>query len=66
LYVRRNGELDLSSIAGSGFGYRIEEIDRPLHLPVLSCGEMNGSTTAVGPHFFGAKKPVEHRGHFPS
>jgi len=28
LYSRRNGELDLSTIAGPGFGYRVDEINR--------------------------------------
>jgi L-alanine-DL-glutamate epimerase-like enolase superfamily enzyme len=30
LYQRRDGRLDLSSLRGAGFGYRIEEIDRQL------------------------------------
>ena len=30
LYTRRNGRLDLSSLKGPGFGYRIDEINRPL------------------------------------
>jgi L-alanine-DL-glutamate epimerase-like enolase superfamily enzyme len=30
LYARRDGYIDLSSIKGPGFGYRIEEIGRPL------------------------------------
>lgn len=30
LYRRRDGQLDLRSIAGPGFGYRISEIDREL------------------------------------
>jgi L-alanine-DL-glutamate epimerase-like enolase superfamily enzyme len=30
LYQRRNGQVDLSTICGSGFGYRVEEIGRPL------------------------------------
>ncbi|MEZ5326319.1 MAG: enolase C-terminal domain-like protein [Verrucomicrobiales bacterium] len=30
LYQRRHGKLDLSSIHGSGFGYRLAEIDRKL------------------------------------
>jgi hypothetical protein len=30
LYRRRNGKVDLSSISGPGFGYRIEEIRREL------------------------------------
>jgi len=30
LYRRRNGEVDLSTVKGSGFGYRLEEIKRQL------------------------------------
>jgi len=30
LYQRRNGQLDLSTITGPGFGYRVDEIDREL------------------------------------
>jgi L-alanine-DL-glutamate epimerase-like enolase superfamily enzyme len=30
LYRRRNGKIDLSTIQGSGFGYRIDEIQRPI------------------------------------
>jgi L-alanine-DL-glutamate epimerase-like enolase superfamily enzyme len=30
LYRRREGRLDLSTLAGPGFGYRLEEIDRAL------------------------------------
>ncbi len=30
LYTRRNGEIDLSTISGPGFGYRLAEIDRTL------------------------------------
>jgi hypothetical protein len=30
LYRRRNGVLDLSTITGSGFGYRLGEIHRQL------------------------------------
>ncbi len=37
LYRRRNGMLDLSTIGGSGFGYRLEEIDRELPAPAVSC-----------------------------
>jgi len=33
LYRRRRGLLDLSTIAGPGFGYRAEEIDRQLPTP---------------------------------
>jgi len=38
LYTRRNGELDLSTIAGAGFGYRAEEITRPLPKPAAIFG----------------------------
>lgn len=38
LYTRRNGHLDLSSIRGPGFGYRIDEIKRTLDEPVVRCG----------------------------
>lgn len=38
LYQRRAGEIDLSSIRGPGFGYRIEEIDRELP-PAAACHE---------------------------
>ena len=33
LYVRRNGQIDLSTLNGSGFGYRLAEIDRKLPEP---------------------------------
>jgi len=33
LFCRRHGELDLSSLSGAGFGYRIEEIQRELPAP---------------------------------
>ena len=39
LYKRRNGELDLSSIGGPGFGYRIGEIERTLPDPVAECSK---------------------------
>lgn len=38
LYARRGGELDLSSISGTGFGYRVDEITRQLPEPVAKCG----------------------------
>jgi hypothetical protein len=34
LYARRNGRIDLSTLTGPGFGYRIDEIGRPLPDPV--------------------------------
>jgi hypothetical protein len=30
LYRRRNGQVDLSTVSGSGFGYRLGEIQREL------------------------------------
>jgi L-alanine-DL-glutamate epimerase-like enolase superfamily enzyme len=35
IYQRREGRVDLSSIRGPGFGYRLEEIERPLPKPAL-------------------------------
>jgi L-alanine-DL-glutamate epimerase-like enolase superfamily enzyme len=35
LYKRHNGKLDLRSIRGPGFGYRLEEIERTLPAPAL-------------------------------
>jgi len=30
IYQRRNGQLDLSTLSGTGFGYRLSEIERQL------------------------------------
>jgi L-alanine-DL-glutamate epimerase-like enolase superfamily enzyme len=38
IYVRRNGQLDLSSLKGSGFGYRIGEMKRDLPAAAASFG----------------------------
>jgi len=38
IYRRRAGRLDLSTIQGAGFGYRLGEIGRVLPDPVESCG----------------------------
>ena len=35
LYTRRGGKIDLSSIRGPGFGYRVDEIERELPEPAL-------------------------------
>jgi len=35
IYQRRNGRIDLSTIAGNGFGYRFEEINREMPTPVF-------------------------------
>jgi hypothetical protein len=36
LYRRRNGSVDLTTLGGPGFGYRVEEINRALPAPALS------------------------------
>jgi L-alanine-DL-glutamate epimerase-like enolase superfamily enzyme len=38
LYQRRRGCVDLSTICGPGFGYRLAEITRELPLPAATCG----------------------------
>jgi L-alanine-DL-glutamate epimerase-like enolase superfamily enzyme len=38
IYQRRHGQVDLSSIRGPGFGYRLSEIRRSLPPPVTRCG----------------------------
>ena len=38
LYERRSGMLDLSTIRGAGFGYRLQEIRRPLPPPAAEFG----------------------------
>jgi L-alanine-DL-glutamate epimerase-like enolase superfamily enzyme len=40
LFTRRDGELDLSSIHGAGFGYRLAEIQRALPAPIIQSGEI--------------------------
>ncbi|MBX3175878.1 MAG: hypothetical protein KF886_00815 [Candidatus Hydrogenedentes bacterium] len=39
LYRRREGVVRLDSIAGSGFGYRLDEIDRNLPEPAVEIGD---------------------------
>jgi L-alanine-DL-glutamate epimerase-like enolase superfamily enzyme len=39
LYQRRNGALDLSTIEGAGFGYRLNEIRRKLPEPIAQFGQ---------------------------
>jgi L-alanine-DL-glutamate epimerase-like enolase superfamily enzyme len=39
LYTRCDGDLDLSSIRGPGFGYRLDEMDRRLPVPVVVYGD---------------------------
>ncbi|HVM47334.1 MAG TPA: mandelate racemase/muconate lactonizing enzyme family protein [Candidatus Acidoferrum sp.] len=38
LYQRRHGNVDLSTLRGPGFGYRLEEIERTLPAPAFSAG----------------------------
>jgi L-alanine-DL-glutamate epimerase-like enolase superfamily enzyme len=38
LYRRRQGRVDISTIAGPGFGYRLDEIDRALPPPAAEAG----------------------------
>ena len=42
LYARRGGVVDLSTVRGPGFGYRIEEIGRPLPEPAVEAGSLAG------------------------
>ncbi len=42
LYRRRQGMLDLASIYGAGFGYRLSEIRRPLPPPAAAAGKIGG------------------------
>lgn len=37
IYQRRNGAVDLSTLTGSGFGYRASEISRQLPSPTIIC-----------------------------
>ena len=39
IYRRRDGMIDLASIRGSGFGYRLDEIQRELPSPAAKFGE---------------------------
>ena len=39
IYRRRQGRVDLSTIRGPGFGYRLSEMDRALPDPVVEWGE---------------------------
>ncbi len=39
IYQRRHGEIDLATLAGPGFGLRLEEVARELPAPVATAGE---------------------------
>jgi hypothetical protein len=36
LYRRNHGQIDLTTLKGAGFGYRLEEIQRDLGVPQAS------------------------------
>jgi hypothetical protein len=38
IYRRRNGNIDLSTVSGAGFGYRLKEIGRALPEPAGAFG----------------------------
>jgi hypothetical protein len=38
LYARRNGVVDLSTLRGPGFGYRVDEIARAVPPPTAAFG----------------------------
>jgi len=40
VYCRRDGEVDLSTVQGAGFGYRLAEIERELPAPVVATGQV--------------------------
>lgn len=40
MYRRRNGRVDLSTLGKTGIGYRLDEIERALPEPEISCGEL--------------------------
>ena len=56
LYQRRDGEIDLSTIEGPGFGYRIEEIGRTLPSPVVSAGNTGGPHIRIDAPANGVKR----------
>jgi hypothetical protein len=39
IYQRRDGSVDLSSVRGAGFGYRLSEIKRELAEPAATYGD---------------------------
>jgi L-alanine-DL-glutamate epimerase-like enolase superfamily enzyme len=39
-YQRRNGAVQIDTVSGPGFGYRLEEIRRPLPEPVVEWGKL--------------------------
>ncbi len=51
LYRRRHGQLDLSSIRGPGFGYRLDEISRQLPAPAGHYGKFPPGPLTPPPKF---------------
>lgn len=49
IYRRRNGQVDLSTLGETGFGYRVEEIGRTLPTPAVSCGVMRTTSDGAVP-----------------
>jgi L-alanine-DL-glutamate epimerase-like enolase superfamily enzyme len=49
LYRRHDGQIDLSTIAGPGFGYRVDEISRALPAATARCGQVDGPHRRVDP-----------------
>jgi hypothetical protein len=46
IYTRRNGQVDLSSVDGTGFGYRLSEMRRELPTPAAAEGEVSAAVAA--------------------
>ncbi|MCA9237579.1 MAG: mandelate racemase/muconate lactonizing enzyme family protein [Planctomycetales bacterium] len=44
IYRRRGGRLDLSTLCGPGFGYRLDEIARELPTPAAEHGQLRGTS----------------------
>jgi L-alanine-DL-glutamate epimerase-like enolase superfamily enzyme len=49
LYLRRGGEVDLTTIRGPGFGYRADEITRDLPEPAVRLGQLDGAHVRIDP-----------------
>lgn len=47
IYRRRNGRVDLRSVAGSGFGMRVDEMRRQLPEPFLATGSLASGSWAA-------------------
>lgn len=47
LYTRRHGEVDLSTLSGPGFGYRLDEMERSLPEPAATFSDSTSNTTPM-------------------